>query len=387
MPAKLKNPLIACEYFDWKLFKRNGVYHADGRSGSNPGDRFSLGTSDYDEALRLLRVLDRKVGCWKEEEQKAGKSLSIKDGNDWYLGIREPDSQIGNIRPKTLEGYRQKLKHWEDYCQSQGVAAWNEIDEVTVKKFMAKLTEDGRKPRTIYSYATLIKQVHKEMTRKKKLPADSSIDLKLGKVRGTDVHCYTPEEVSAILERAEGLTEMPWLYAPVVALAYTGVRISELVSLRWGDIDFDEKKLSIVDERHRSLAPGKVRQTKSSQTRHLPIHEKLLSVLKPLKGNSSDPVFLDERGKRINPDRFRRLFVKLIINPLAPRFPIKDQRKGFASGRFHSFRHAFCSRMTNLGTPARMMLELMGHQDSEMTAHYYEGRIDECKSFVARLDW
>jgi hypothetical protein len=51
---------VACPYFTWRLFRRHGVYYADGRSGSRDLGKHSLGTRDRTQALESLRRLDRK---------------------------------------------------------------------------------------------------------------------------------------------------------------------------------------------------------------------------------------------------------------------------------------------------------------------------------------
>ena len=61
MPAKLKNQIIPCEFFVWKVFRRNGVYQADGRSNQYDLGRHSLGTKNWEEAKRELLLLDREM--------------------------------------------------------------------------------------------------------------------------------------------------------------------------------------------------------------------------------------------------------------------------------------------------------------------------------------
>ena len=51
---------IACRYFCWSLFKRNGVWYADGRSTPHRLGKHSLGTRDRDEAIAELPELDRR---------------------------------------------------------------------------------------------------------------------------------------------------------------------------------------------------------------------------------------------------------------------------------------------------------------------------------------
>jgi integrase len=82
-------------------------------------------------------------------------------------------------------------------------------------------------------------------------------------------------------------------------------------------------------------------------------------------------VFVSPGSEKLNADVFLRLFVKLIIKPLAARFPSTEEGSGFITGRFHSFRHAFCSRAVDSQIPQMVILDWLGHKDSSMTRHYY----------------
>ena len=63
MPKKRDNEMVRCKYFQWKLFERHGVWNADGRSNTVNARRHSLGTRDYEEALRLIHDLDATIAA------------------------------------------------------------------------------------------------------------------------------------------------------------------------------------------------------------------------------------------------------------------------------------------------------------------------------------
>ena len=58
MPKQRQNEIINCQYFNWKLLRRKGIYYADGRSNIQDHGRHSLSTRDRDEALQNLEQLD-----------------------------------------------------------------------------------------------------------------------------------------------------------------------------------------------------------------------------------------------------------------------------------------------------------------------------------------
>lgn len=58
---------------------------------------------------------------------------------------------------------------------------------------------------------TTIKQAVKWMVGVKMLPASCLLTTKVRKIRGTDTHCYSPEEVRAIIAYCRGRDELQWL--------------------------------------------------------------------------------------------------------------------------------------------------------------------------------
>jgi len=153
-------------------------------------------------------------------------------------------------------------------------------------------------------------------------------------------------------------------------LACTGLRIAELASLRWSDLDLGNERLKLTDETGRRVGPGrKRRELKSGRSRSFPIHPDLLSVLKDLP-RSDGFVFHGPRGGLLKPDTVRRILVRKVIEPLAEKFPATNGEKGFSSGRLHSFRHAFCSYCANNNLPERILMNWLGHADSQMIRRY-----------------
>src|SRR4051812_24621595 len=63
MPRTASRPPVVCAFFSWQLFRRDGVYYADGRGGAHQLGKHSLGTRDHDQALANLRQLDRHMAA------------------------------------------------------------------------------------------------------------------------------------------------------------------------------------------------------------------------------------------------------------------------------------------------------------------------------------
>jgi len=234
---------------------------------------------------------------------------------------------------------------------------------------------------------TTLKQVVKWLVEEGHLPTGSLIRLPLNKPQGTTTYCWRPEEIRALVHYARAQDDLVWLGQVMTALACTGLRISELASLRWSDIDLDRNIVRLTDEgttsRHRLGRQG--RQTKSGCSRSFPVHPDLRLVLEETPRASDGLVFHGPRGGRLKPDTVRQVLIREVLTPLRERFPASCDPIGFADGRLHSFRHYFCSTCANSGVPERVVMEWLGHRDSAMVRHYYHLHDEEAQRQMSRL--
>ena len=75
MPAKANNEVHNCEYFSWRMYRRDNIYYADGRGAEIGLRRLSLGTRDRDQALKNLRILDRRKAIEVGKIMREGRTL------------------------------------------------------------------------------------------------------------------------------------------------------------------------------------------------------------------------------------------------------------------------------------------------------------------------
>lgn len=388
MPKPKRHLKICGRYYTWLLHARNGVWQADGRSNQPNLGRHSLGTTDLMEAKRLLAELDLGMAVKHGLADRSvlspvqAKALSLTDGRQLYMTHVSRPRVAGGVRETTSKRYKAVFDKFLEFTASQNVTTWNHVTATTLTKYAKHLEDKGYAFRTLYLELTALKQVQHWLVNEGHLPDSTRIRLPLEKPSGSDTYCWTLEQVNAMVQHCRDQSELGWLADVLLALAMTGLRISELVHLRWTDLDLDKAILHLVDESARSRGRkgrNEVRTLKSGRNRSLPVQQELLDRLRVLPRHPDGFVFHGPRGGRIKPDSLRNILVRDVLKPLADRFPSSPGETGFLDGRLHSFRHFFCSLCANRRVAQRIVMSWLGHSDSRMVAHYYHLHDDEAR--------
>jgi integrase len=375
MPRKPKTPPLVCAYFVWRLFRREGVYYADGRGGKHNLGKHSLGTRDPSEAITRLKALDLhmaiKLGLAKPESAKPATTISIDEGWQAYSDYCSRSPVMGGVSAGTRKRYRAVRDKHSRFCAQQGIDDWNHFDKAALEKYGNWLTKKYAY-RTVYLELTLLKSVNSWLIQNKTLPADAKLVYPLSKPQGTDTYCYTREEVAAMIKHCQATPKLSWLAVVIVALAHLGVRIGELAGLRWADVDLESNVVTVADERasRRKKLAGTARTTKGKRSRRIPLHPRLREVLVKLPRAADGRVFHSERGGRLRPNNVLHVFIRDVIEKLKGRFPAPSGETGFEHGRLHSFRHFFVSQAFLGGASEGEIREWVGHADSKMVEHY-----------------
>src|SRR5271157_2192708 len=155
-------------------------------------------------------------------------------------------------------------------------------------------------------------------------------------------HIYTDQEIDDLLAAARKLpphgTSRPLIYETIFGLiAATGLRISEALNLRCGDVDLDQGLLTI-------------RKTKFRKSRHVPVHRTVVTELRRYMairqrygGTGAEAlVFLSSTGKQLPKRTVRHVFGKLRAGLGW------TARGGYAQVRIHDLRHTFVCRRVQL---------------------------------------
>ena len=291
MPRHSKNETINGRYFRWKLARRDGAWTADGRSGNcRDLGRRSLGTRDRNEALQLLRELDvvQAVENGLADESaltsRDTAEVDLNQGVQLYMADRERPEVAEGVSAATRKRYRAVFDKFAPFARKHGILHWAAVTKAVLLDYLRSLEKKGYAQATLYLEATTVKQLIRWLVGEQKLSASALISLTLRKPAGSNTYCWRPEEVTAMIDHCRSSPALEWLGDVIVALALTGMRISELGSKRWADIDFDANIVRISNDPDDRKLSTQRRRTKNRRDRMLPIHSDLRKVLERIPG-------------------------------------------------------------------------------------------------------
>jgi integrase len=172
--------------------------------------------------------------------------------------------------------------------------------------------------------------------------------------RSGEIRVFSPEEVWALVRAASS----EWDAAIYLTAAFTGLRMGELLALRWREVDFAGDAIRV----RASYYAGHLTTPKSGKVRAVPMAPDVATALARLGDRDhwtgvDDLVFAGVTGGYLDGSALRRRYKDALA------------RAGLRPLRFHDLRHTFGTRMI-AKADIRRVQEWMGHADIQTTTRY-----------------
>ena len=171
---------------------------------------------------------------------------------------------------------------------------------------------------------------------------------------------------------------------PALLSLYTGMRLGEVCALKWSDIDWEKKTVTVRRTAQRTavwksssgkrtaLMIGAPKSKRSHRT--LPVPDFLFALLKKdfLAATDADSYLFGKTGAA-EPRTMQRHFQRL------------TRALGFSGVHFHTLRHSFATRLLELGIDIQTVSALLGHHSAKTTLEFYGHSLSEQQAYAASL--
>jgi integrase len=253
-------------------------------------------------------------------------------------------------KPSTVRGYRSAIE--AHLLPVFGAVPVEDVTTAAIEGWMAGFTGSPR------SRNKLLIQLHGILARARRaygLPSNAAADVEKVPHRPSgDIEVFSPEEIWALVRAAESQQDG----AIFLIAAFTGLRMGELLALRWRDVDFTGRTIRV----RASYYLGQLTTPKSGKVRAVPMAPDVASALAQLSQREDwvgddDLVFVGVAGGHLDGSALRR------------RYKAALAASGLRPLRFHDLRHTFGTRMI-AKADIRRVQEWMGHADIQTTMRY-----------------
>jgi len=346
---------------------------------------------------RLLESLDRLPSAEREPKRitladrlRKGVTTRLKIEDAWQAWLKNPKKR--NPSPKTIEMYlaywgRDKAKKHGRRKVKNGFKNWlaahheeitylHEITPVIAEAYATHLWASGVAPRTYNGAVSFLRSMFDVLKTQAGLASNPWNELPAQDKQTENRRNLTTKELQKVCSKAEG--NLRYWFA--VGL-YTGLRLGDVVTLKWEEIDFEERVLK--------RCPSKTRRKGKIVT--FPLHPVLEAMLLELRENTDTeaaylfPEDAQEYAKSTSgiTKQIQKHFEDCGIQTTEE--ATGQRKRAIVRVGFHSLRHSFVSLCAAKRVPQVAIQELVGHGSPAMTALYSHAGDEQKAKAIAAL--
>lgn len=357
------------------------------------GKELGVGISQQSDKLYVARFTDKfgirktkrfkklqECRQWIADASYISKHSDIENASDilvdtWYeywIGIKKQ-----TVRPNTVRNYSERYER--NIKGIIGKKLLSEVKPIHCQKIFSDMAEQGYKTTTIYqTRITLYNMLEfaKENDVILSNPCKKSVKSDIGKPSEKKV-ALTIDEQRKFLMAATGQSyENQYKF-----MLQTGLRTGELVGLKWDDIDFGKRTVTIsrTMEYRYKVGEWRVGPPKSkSGYRTIPLTDEAIRILKDQKEKNSkikviniewrDQVFLSRKGEPVKNSTYDTALFKICDKAEIRKFCM------------HILRHTFATRCIEAGMIPKTLQKILGHSNIGTTMNLYVDATEEEKT-------
>jgi len=355
------------------VFKhRNGKWCGQINLGIDENGRRLRKTIFGDTRAEVIEKLKALHGKMSAKKLKPNKNIQLGQFiHKWLTDFKRPA-----VSPRTYEWYLNISKCISDEVKEMYI---HKVNAYQIQNLLSTLKNEGLSARSIKAAYDLLNQVFKAAIEFEMIGENPMDKVKITrKETNKKKKALSADERKKVIRAIERSTT----YKPIIyTMIGMGLRIGEVLALKWDDIDFHGDTMHIskaakstpeISEKGEVL--GRSMQISGTKTacsvRTLPLPQMVKDALKEWKkvyiqrfkaSDVDNLVFPNKDGQLRSYSGFSNQFRRYL------------DEKGLDKVTFHQFRHTFATMMLERGVNPRVVQEFLGHKDISTTLGIYTG--------------
>ena len=236
-----------------------------------------------------------------------------------------------------------------------------DINFSKVREYLHFIQKFNYKKTTIARKIASLRTFYKYLYRERKVDSNPAMNLTNPKRPKSLPKFLTPDEVEQILNNTKIETPAGYRNRTILELLWaTGMRISELSGLNFGDLNLEHNEIRVFGKGSKERIILVTDRAKSFLERYIESARDLIPKGFPVPDKSEDsPVFINNTGYRLQTRTIRNVINEVVEKINLPKHVTP-----------HMFRHSFATHLLEHGADLRSVQELLGHEDIKTTQIY-----------------
>lgn len=286
---------------------------------------------------------------------------------------------LGSVKASTYQAYTTIIE--KHLLPTLGKMDLNSITPSVINDFVSSLENSGR------AYNTM-KNIYRLLSSIMRCAFEEGLIVK-NPCRKIKIRCTENSKQRVLSRDEQDMVKCAALRAnnlSTLLSMYTGLRLGEVCGLKWSDIDWQERTITVNRTVQRvsqnatdSYNPKTILMIGTPKSLHshrvVPVPAFLLALLqKQFKSKMEHYYIFSDSPIAVDPRTVQRRFKRLV------------GQLGVEDAHFHTLRHTFATRLLELGVDVKTVSDFLGHKSAKTTLDYYaHSLIDQQRRAMALL--
>jgi len=221
--------------------------------------------------------------------------------------------------------------------------------------FIAWRAQEGAKPRSTARQLSSFRRFYRFLLREGMIGEDPTLKIDMPKIGRSLPRSLTENEVESLLAAPDTHDPLGHRDRTMLEVLYaTGLRVTELINLKQGEINLNQGVLRVTG--------------KAERERLIPLGDEAQSWLREFISGARLEILLERQTDYLFPTRRGDRMTRQAFWHIIKRYTKKAEIQGKLSP--HTLRHAFATHLLNNGADLRVVQMLLGHSDLSTTQIY-----------------